>query len=163
VKAKPAKIRVEVPHNNSSPNTYYSYRYGSHSGQYLPGTALIAYLPSAAPYGSDDDGKGGKMLLKYVLNWHNDEVCLPDLNGKTDTITPKTPIEPGPHSKLPLVDPGTFGLFVKQGAYEYEEPHYDDHPAPPPPHTGYQSKPGYGVPGPKHSPGHGSKHHVPKY
>jgi hypothetical protein len=157
---------VDLPHNNSSPNTYYSYSYGSSSGQYLPGTALIAYLPSAAPYGSYDDYKGGKMLLKYVLNWHNDEVCLPDDNGKTDIITPKSPIEPGAHPKLPLVDPGTFGLFLKHVAYEHEyeepesEPYHEDYYTPPS-HGGYHSKPGYG--GSEHKHSHGSKHHGSKY
>jgi hypothetical protein len=83
----------------------------------------------------------------------------------TGTTTPKTPIEPGAHPKLPLVDPGTFGLFLKHGAYEYEEePHYDEYKEykeppqedyyTPPSHSGYHSKGKYG---------HGSKHHGPKY
>lgn len=91
--------------------------------KYLPGTSLIAYLTHApSSYGGSYDGdydeeKLGKLLLKYVINWYNDEVVVPDATGNTGSITPRTPVEWGEHPKLPMVEPGTYGVFLKHGYY----------------------------------------------
>lgn len=161
VKAKPAKVRVNVNGSTTTTPYSYSYSYGSSGDKYLPGTSLIAYLPAAPAYDGYDGGYNGgkgKLLLKYVLNWHNDEVCLPGMDGNTDTITPRTPVEPGSHPKLPLVDPGTFGLFVKHGHYDdepYGEPHYEDHHEP-------HGDPHYEPHGePHYEPHHGGDHYGP--
>jgi hypothetical protein len=124
VKAKPAKLKVEVPENA----TYYSYNYGTYGygegEQHLPGTSLIAYMTDtpASPYNRYDYSgpDHGKVLLKYVLNWYNDGIVVPDASGNADTITPETPVEVGKHPKLPMVEPGTYGLFItKKGNYGY--------------------------------------------
>jgi hypothetical protein len=127
VKAKPAKLKVEVPENATYPYSY-SYNYGSYGygegEQYLPGTSLIAYLTDspASPYGryGYSGPKHGKVLLKYVINWYNDEIVVPDALGNSDSITPETPVEVGKHPKLPMVEPGTYGLFIsKKSSYSY--------------------------------------------
>lgn len=116
VKAKPAKIKVDT----EGSDYYSSYGPGEH---YLPGTALVAYITDAPTYGDYD---ASKVLLKYVINWYNDDgVTLPDASGATDAITPLTPVEVGSHSKLPMVEPGTFGLFIKHGYYGEGYSSYD--------------------------------------
>lgn len=42
---------------------------------------------------------------------------LPNADGSTDSITPNSPVEVGSHHKLPIVEPGTYGLFIKHGYY----------------------------------------------
>jgi hypothetical protein len=127
VKAKPAKLKVSVPENATYPYSY-SYNYDSYGygegEQYLPGTSLIAYITDspASPYGryGYSGPKHGKALLKYVINWYKDELVVPDASGNTDSITPETPVEVGKHLKLPMVEPGTYGLFItKKGNYGY--------------------------------------------
>lgn len=141
VKAKPAKIKVEVP-KNSSYSSYGAYGYDSgYDGEtFLPGTSLIAYIPSPPLDGYKESyTEIGPVLLKYVINWYNNEVVLPDGDGTADSINPKTPVEPGKHPKLPMVEPGTYGLFVaknyppeeyeyeygQQPEYEVKRPHYE--------------------------------------
>ena len=63
VKAKPAKIKVDTQGSE-----YYS-SYGE-GDLFLPGTSLIAYITDAPTSPSYDYGyDGGKVLLKYVINW----------------------------------------------------------------------------------------------
>lgn len=118
----PAKAAAKTAGGDSYDGSYDGGYYGEEN-KYLPGTSLIAYLThSPSSYGGRYDGeydeeKLGKLLLKYVINWYNDEVVVPDATGNTDSITPRTPVEWGEHPKLPMVEPGTYGLFIKHGYY----------------------------------------------
>lgn len=125
VKAKPAKIRVETTSEAEVPeSSSYNYTYGGSYGygakeEYLPGTSLIAYLtdePSETPSGTKSDYYGaaahGKVLLKYVINWYNDIVTIPNETGEIDTITPGAPVELSNHAHLPLVEVRAYVVLV---------------------------------------------------
>lgn len=117
IKAKPAKLRV------ATKDSYVSIQHSSEHRAFLPGTALMAYIPVpvAAPDGSNYDYDPVPSLLKIKVNWYNGEVVVPYAKYPEKTIYTKNPVDGviGKHPTMPEIEPGTFNFLLKRGEYMY--------------------------------------------
>lgn len=138
LKAKPAKLRVGGP-GRLLPAPLHDDSYGGPEGpedrnfqrpQFLPGTAVVAYIPipikPASAYSSEQYAQHGEQeppqfsLLKVRVGWFNDQlgVQYPDVEG---AVLPPTLAyeEDGRVAEMPEVEPGTFNFLLKRGDFIY--------------------------------------------
>lgn len=121
LKAKPAKIKVDAEDSSK-----YSY---STDPQYLPGTAVVAYvpIPISHPPGTEQYPQSEKgplySLLKVKVGWYDEKHVYPDIGDNGDGVVytagyVKESEQPAT-MQLPEVEPGTFNFLLKRGDYIY--------------------------------------------
>lgn len=120
MKARPGKLKV--------PDDKPDYAYDNdHKHKYLPGTALIAYIPlhTSIPYkayGEEEPSSPG--LLKIKLNWYDDTHVVPNIPLYSKAAIQEATVEIASeggyhHVKMPEVEPGTYNVLLKRGEYYY--------------------------------------------